>query len=404
MLDIKNIKKDFPIFKTNKKLVYLDSAASSQTPQIVIDEMDEYYTKFKSNIHRGLYDMSEVATNKYEDARNTVASFISAKREEIIFTAGATMSANMLAYILEQNIKLNVGDKIVTTIMEHHSSLIPFQELAKRKKLLLDFIPVTKLHELDYDVAKRLITKDTKIVVVAMSSNVTGTMNDILNIAKMAHNVGALLVVDASKSIGHTQIDVNSMDCDFLFFSGHKMCGPTGIGVLYGKNALLKKLNPSFFGGGTIENVDKNGAVWTSSPARFEAGTPNIAGAIGLATAVRYLNSIGVQNIHNFVKEITRYAISELEKIDEVQLFCQKNVDKNIGVVSFRISGVHPHDVANILGGDSIAVRAGHHCAKPLIKDFGINGLVRASFYFYNDKNDVDALILGIKKALKLFK
>jgi len=348
-----------------------------------------------------MYDMSEIATNKYEDARSTVAKFLSADDKEIIFTAGATMSANMLAYSLEQSIELNEGDNIVTTVMEHHSSLIPFQELAKRKKLSLKFIPVMDSHELDYGIAEELIAEGVKIVVVAMSSNITGTINDISRIAKMAHSVGAILVVDASKSAGHMTINVRDIDCDFLFFGGHKMCGPTGIGILYGKNSCLEKLNPSFFGGGIVEDVSKEKSLWTSSPTCFEAGTPNIAGAIGLAEAIRYLDSIG--DMHSHVKEITDYGIKELEKIG-VAIFCQKDVNKNIGVISFRVGEIHPHDVANILGGDNIAVRAGHHCAKLLVKDLGVSGLVRASFYVYNDKEDVDALVIGLKKAQQLFK
>jgi len=398
ILDTKKIKEDFPIFKTNDKLVYLDSAASSQTPQVVLDAMNEYYTDFRSNIHRGMYDMSEIATDKYEDARKTVAEFLSAGSEEIVFTSGATMSANMLAYSLD----VSEGDKIVTTVMEHHSSLIPFQELAKRKKLLLDFIPVMDSHELDYGVAEEMISENTKIIVVSMASNVTGTVNDIARIAGMAHKVGAVLVVDASKSAGHIPIDVKELGCDFLFFGGHKMCGPTGIGVLYGKSSLLEKLEPSFFGGGIVEDVSKEKSTWASAPTRFEAGTPNIAGAIGLAEAIRYLDSAG--GVHEHVKEITGYCIKMLEEIDGIELFCRKDVDKNIGVVSFRVGEIHPHDVANILGGDNVAVRAGHHCAKPLIKELGVSGLVRASFYLYNSKEDVDALVVGLRKVLKLFK
>jgi cysteine desulfurase/selenocysteine lyase len=404
MLDVKKIKEDFPIFKANDKLVYLDNAASSQTPKIVIDAMNKYYTEFKSNIHRGMYDMSEIATDKYESARKTVAKFLSANSEEIIFTSGATMSANMLAYSLEQSIELNEGDKIVTTVMEHHSSLIPFQELARRNKLSLEFIPVNDSLELDYDVAEELIDKNTKIVVVSMASNISGTINNISNIANMAHDAGALLVVDASKSVGHMSADVKAMDCDFMFFSGHKMCGPTGIGVLYGKSNLLKELHPSFYGGGMIEDVSNEKSMWTSSPSRFEAGTPNIAGVIGLAESVEYLDKMGIENIHSHIKNLTRYAIKELEKLDYVELFCQKNPDKNIGVVSFRLKDVHPHDIANILAGDNISARAGHHCAKLFIKHLDIGGLLRISFYIYNTKEDVDSLMLSLKKVKQLFK
>jgi cysteine desulfurase/selenocysteine lyase len=403
-MSILDVKKDFPIFKSNPKLVYLDSAASSQTPKSITDAAYKYYSEYRSNIHRSMYKMGETATEKYEQARGILADFIGADKDEIIFTSGATMGMNMLIYSLEQYLSLEEGNDIITTVTEHHSSLIPLQQLAKRKGIVLKHINITEDFDIDYKQAEKLITSKTKIVSVSLAGNVLGAINDIKKITELAHKVGAVMICDATKAIGHIPVNVKEIDCDFLIFSGHKMCGPTGIGVLYGKKELLKVLPPSMFGGGIVEEVDLQTAKWKSSPWKFEAGTPNIAGAIGLGEAVMYLGSIGIDRIHEHISDIVAYAIKEMEKMECIKIFTQKDADKNIGIVAFSVDGIHPHDIADITGREGVAIRAGHHCAQPLMKELGVSALVRASFYLYNDKSDVDALVEAIKKAQEIFK
>ncbi len=402
-LNIQKIKEDFSVFESNPKLVYLDSAASSQTPESVIQKMDEYYREYRSNIHRSMYEAGERATSAYEEARSKVAKFIGSDKDEVVFTSGSTAGMNMLIYSLERYLELNEGDEIVTTVSEHHSGLIPLQELAKRKGLVLKHINITGDFNLDYKEAEKIITDKTKIVSVLLASNVLGTINDIKKISDMAHRVGAVVICDATKAVGHMQVDVRKLGCDFLVFSGHKMCGPTGIGVLYGKRSMLEKLPPSIFGGGMVEEVDLQTAQYSSAPARFEAGTSNIAGAIGLGEAVDYVNSIGVEDIHEHIKDLVEYADKQLDAIVGVQIFSQKDSEENAGVVSFTIEGIHPHDVAEIAGRDDVAIRAGHHCANPLMDILGVNALARASFYLYNDRSDIDALVEVIKKAQSVF-
>ncbi|MFC1615035.1 aminotransferase class V-fold PLP-dependent enzyme [Patescibacteria group bacterium] len=403
MLNIDKIKKNFPLFDKNS-VFYLDNAASSQTPRVVLDALEKYYTDYRANIHRGLYTLSTEATERYEGARATLADFIGAKSNEIVFTSGSTASMNMLVYGLETTLNLKEGDEIVTTVTEHHSSLIPLQELAKRKKLVLKHIPITEDFELDYDKARELITPKTKIVSITHAANVLGGINDVALISKLAHGAGAVCVIDAAKTAGHIPIDVKELDCDFLFFSGHKMCGPTGIGALYGKKEWLDKLHPSFFGGGTVEDVTALDSEFVDAPHKFEPGTPNIAGAIGFAEAVRYLENIGVDNIENHISDVLEYAIEKLSEIDGIVLHCQKDPQKNVGVISFDIEGVHSHDMADILSKRNVAVRSGHHCAQPLMNVLGVSGTVRASFYFYNGKEDVDALVEGIHEVKNIFK
>ncbi|MHB8652072.1 MAG: aminotransferase class V-fold PLP-dependent enzyme [Minisyncoccota bacterium] len=405
MLDTKAIKKDFPIFEHEKDLVYLDSAATSQTPQAVLDTMQEYYTSYRSNIHRGLYKMGEEASERYEGVRASVARFIGALPEEIIFTSGATASSNMLVRMLEESGRVGEGSEIVSTVMEHHASLIPLQELAKRKGLTLSLIPIGVPYGekgLDYDAAEKLITSKTKIVSCVLASNVLGTINDVKRLADLVHKHGALMIVDATEAVGHISVDVKKLGADFLYFSGHKMLGPTGIGVLYGRKELLENMNPSVFGGGIVEKVTGENATWTTSLKRFEAGTPNISGAIGIGGAVEYLEKIGVENIHAHVRELTVYALEKLAQISGVHIFAAP-VEQNVGIISFAIDGVHPHDLAQIAGDSNVAIRAGHHCAAPLMAVLGVPATARASFYLYNDNMDVDALIEAIKKAHTIF-
>ncbi len=408
MFDAKKIKEDFPIFENYKRenganFVYLDSAASSQTPRQVVEAMNDYYFKYRSNVHRSAYKIGEEATERYENAREITARFINAETNEVVFTGGATAGSNMLIYALEKMIDWQAGDEVVTTILEHHSNLLPLQEMAKRKGLKFRHFEMTSDFSIDYSNLGDLINERTKIVSVTLASNVTGAITDVKKIAETAHKYGALVVVDATKAIGHMPVDVKAIDCDFLFFSGHKMCGPTGIGVLYGKYEILNKMSASSFGGGTVEEVTIEEAKYSDAPFRFEAGTPNIAGAIGLAEAVRYLNNFKIENIKKHAEELVEYAIKKLSAIPRVKIVCEHDPMKNIGIVSFVAEGIHPHDVGEILNRDHVAIRGGHHCAMPLMKALGVSAVSRASFYIYNDKSDVDRLTEGIKKAIKVF-
>lgn len=408
MFDSDKIKEDFPIFRNYKKetggeLVFLDSAASSQTPKVVVEAMDDYYFKYRSNIHRGAYTIGEKATESYEGARVILAKFINAKPNEVIFTGGATAASNMLIYALEEMIPWKAGDEVVTTVFEHHSNLLPLQELTKRKGLKFRHFKIASDFNIDYSKLNSLINEKTKIVSVTLASNVTGAITDVKRITGKAHKCGAIVIVDATKAVGHMPIDVKDLDCDFLFFSGHKMCGPTGIGVLYGKHQILNKMPTSSFGGGTVEDVSMEEAKYNKAPFRFEAGTPNIAGAIGLAAAVKYLESIGIENVQKHTQDLVTYAIKKLSAIKGVKLICEHNPQKNIGIVSFVMEGIHPHDVGEILNRDHVAIRGGHHCAMPLMKAFGVGAVSRASFYIYNDEGDIDMLAEGIEKAIKVF-
>lgn len=402
-MNIESIKKDFPFFTAHPGFAYLDSAATSQTPQVVLDVMQEYYTSFRSNIHRGLYQMGEEASAAYEGARASVARFVEAKPEEIIFTSGATASSNMLVRMIEESGKVSAGDEIVVTVMEHHASLIPLQELARRKGLTLKSIPMTGEYTLDYTAAENLINEKTKIVTCVLASNVLGTINDVRRLADLAHKHGALMIVDATEAVGHIPVDVVALGADFLYFSGHKMLGPTGIGVLYGRKEHLEASLPSMFGGGIVEKVTGESATWTSSPKRFEAGTPNIAGAIGLGAAVKYLEQIGIENIHAHVRKLTAYALEKLAQTEGVHMFAAP-VEQNAGIISLVVDGVHPHDLAQVAGGEGVALRAGHHCAAPLMQALGVPATARASFYLYNDTSDVDVLVDVVKKAQVIFK
>ncbi len=403
---IKNtIKNDFPFFnKREKNIAYLDNAASSQTPQVVIDRVDAYYSRFRANVHRGLYDASEEASIAYEDARAKVAHFIGGDSREIIFTAGATASSNMLISMIEHSALIKEGE-IVTTIMEHHSSLIPLQKLAERHNLILNYIGMIEGGVgLNYERVEKIITEKTKIVSICLASNVTGEINDVLRIAEIARKYGAMVICDATAAIGHIPVDVKALGVDFLYFSGHKMCGPTGIGILWGKKEILEKLEPGVYGGGMADEVSQEKAIWRNVPERYEAGTPNIAGAIGLGAAALYLEHIGINNIRAHNIALTAKAISSLEKIPGVRIIAEKDVSKNIGIVSFIIDDIHAHDVADILGKEKVAVRAGFHCAMPLHTALNISATTRASFYLYNTEDDINALIAGIKKVKEIFK
>lgn len=400
-MDIETIKRDFPQFYSTEKLIYLDSAASSLTPESVLSATEEYYRDFRANTHRGFYKEAQKATEQYEATRKKVADFIGAREDEIIFTPGATAASNMLISILERSLSFKEQEQIVTTVMEHHALLLPLQRLAKEKGLTLQYIGLEDTDLKSEDIEEK-ITKHTKIVGVSLASNVLGTIQDVKLLAEKAHTVGAYTIVDGTAAVGHIPVNVKELGVDFLFFSGHKMCGPTGVGVLFGKKELLDTFEPSVLGGGIVEDVSLEGAVFSEGPIRFEAGTQNIAGVIGLGSAVEYLSHIGVKNIRAHVEELTDYAQKKLRAVEGVELFSAP-YQKNVGIVSFLLKGVHPHDIAEIAGRSGVALRAGHHCALPLHKTLGLGATARASFYLYNDKQDIDMLVASVEEAKRIF-
>lgn len=397
-------KKHFPIFAENKNLVYLDSAATTQKPKIVIEALNKFYAKQNANIHRGLYQLSENATEEYEKARKIVAKFIGANEKEIIFTKGTTESINMLVYTIDsliQNNKSKGKNEIVLTELEHHSNLVPWQQLEKAFGYKLKFIPIKKDLTLDYNAARKIINKNTAIVSISMVSNALGTQNDIKSIIKLARKHNAIIIIDAAQGIAHKKIDVKNLDCDFLAFSGHKAFAPFGIGVLYGKYALLNKLRPFHFGGDMIESVTLNNATFQLPPHKFEAGTQNISGAICLREAINFINKIGMKNIEEHESMLTDYAYNKLKTTKGITIYKPKN---SSNIISFNLQGIHCHDVAQILGDENICIRAGHHCCMPLMKKLNVAGTCRISLSIYNDKNDIDMLIKGLSKVKEVFK
>lgn len=396
----RKLKKDFPIFKNNKNLIFLDNASTTQKPKQVINAIKEFYENSNANIHRGIYKISQKATEEYEKSKKIVAKFINASPEEIIYTRSATGGINLLSYTLP-SILPKGKNEIVITEMEHHSNLIPWQQLAKRNKMKLKFIKIKENFTLDMKDAKKKITNKTAILSVAHASNTLGTINPVEELIKIAKKKNALTIVDAAQSIPHMKVDVKKLDCDFLVFSGHKILGPLGIGVLYGKKHLLEKLSPFNFGGDIIKSVSFENAEWTNSPEKFEAGTQNIAGAVGLAEAIKYIQKIGIKNIEKWEKELMKYSIKKIKKIKDVKIY---NSEKNsTGILSFNLKNIHPHDIASLLDDYEIAIRAGHHCTMPLMKKLGISGTARASFYFYNTKEDIDKFIKALNKINEKF-
>lgn len=403
--DVEAIIKDFPILKqkiNGKRLAYLDSTATSQKPQQVIQAIDDYYHRYNSNVHRGVHTLGSLATDGYEGARETVRRFIHATYfEEIIFTRGTTAAINLVAHSYG-DAHIQEGDEIVVTQMEHHANIVPWQQLAKRKNATLKFIPMTESGELTIEAVQETITDRTKIVAIAHVSNVLGTINDIKTIAQIAHEHGAIIAVDGAQSVPHMKVDVQDLDVDFYSFSGHKMLGPTGIGVLYGRRALLKDMEPIEFGGDMIDFVGLHESTWTDLPTKFEAGTPLIAQAIGLKAAIEYLERIGFDAIHEHEAEITAYAYDRMSEIEGIEIY-GPDKDKRAGIITFNLKDVHPHDVATALDTEGVAVRAGHHCAQPLMKWLNVSSTARASFYIYNTKEDVDQLIEGLKQTKEFF-
>ena len=406
MLDVNVIRKEFPIFqretKPGTRLVYLDSTATSQKPLAVIEAMNSYYHHSNANIHRGVHTLAEEATALYEQARVKIARFINApSAHQIIYTRNTTESINLVAYSWGRA-NLRPGDLVILTEMEHHSNLVPWQILQAERGIELDFIPVTDDGLLDLDAYTRLLSRGPKLVSFTHMSNVLGTINPAAEIIRLAHEAGAVTLVDAAQSVPHLKVDVQALDADFLAFSAHKMCGPTGIGALYGKMELLEAMPPFLGGGDMIKEVKLRSFRANTLPYKFEAGTPAIAESVGFGAAVDYLVSLGMDAIAAHEHEITEYALERLEEVPGVKLFGPSAQNKG-GVAAFTLDGVHPHDVAQILDQDGIAIRAGHHCAQPLHEKFGLPATSRASFYLYNTKEEVDLLVNGIYKVKELF-
>lgn len=404
MIDAQKIRDDFPIFKRvvkGKPLIYLDSAATSQKPFAVIDAVNDFYKNYNANVHRGVYAISEEATAAYEKARDKVATFIqTTSRQGVVFTRNATEAINLVASSWGRAY-LKPRDEILLTQMEHHSNLVPWHLIAQQTGALLRFLPLTPDGRLDVDKLPSLLTDRTKIVSVVHVSNSLGTINPIDRIIKTAHEAGAVVLVDASQSVQHIGVNVKQLDCDFLAFSGHKMLGPTGIGVLWGRPELLDRMPPYQGGGEMINEVHLEWSTYREIPGKFEAGTPNVAGAIGLGAAIDYLNAVGLDNIHRHEQELTTYTLQRLDALGDVEIYGPRP-DRG-GVVSFNMNGVHPHDVATILDEDGIAVRAGHHCTQPIMRWLDVPATVRASVYLYNIKEDIDRLVGSLKKVREIF-
>lgn len=404
-LNIEDIRKDFPILAeviNDRQLVYLDSSATSQKPKCVIDKTVEYYTHMNANVHRGVHTLGTRATDGYEGARETVRNFINAKYfEEIIFTRGTTSALNLVAHSFG-DLVVERGDEILITEMEHHANLVPWQQLAKRKGAVLKYIPLNEDGTISIESVEASLSDKTKIVSMTHVSNVLGTINDIKAITEKVHAHGAYMVVDGAQSIPHMKVDVQDLGCDFFAFSGHKMCGPTGIGALYGKKALLDKMEPIEFGGDMIDFVGLQDSTWTELPTKFEAGTPLIAEAVGLAEAIKYLESIGMDNILDYEHELTAYAYEQMSAIEGLEIY-GPTADKRAGLITFNLEGVHPHDLATALDSHGIAVRAGHHCAQPLMKWLGQSSTARASFYIYNTKEEIDQLVKSLNETKEFF-
>ena len=391
-------KKDFPIFN-DTSLVYLDSASTSQKPRTVINSLKNVYENNNANVHRALYSLGSKSTEMYESARKTVAKFINAAPQEIVFTSGTTESLNLLSYTLES--KINKYDEILISHMEHHANLVPWQLLAERTGAKLRYLPITNKGELDLSQAEHYFTSKTKVVSITHMSNVLGTINPIDKISKIIKKTDAIFIVDAAQSASHIPVDVQNLGCDFITFSGHKMLGPTGIGVLWGSLKMLESLPPFLSGGEMIETVTLENATWNEVPYKFEAGTPNYVQAIGLGTAVEYLSNIGMENVQEHEKKLTEYAIEKLKTIPE--LYIHGSPSSRGGVISFNLNKIHPQDLSQFLNEDNICIRVGHHCAQPLLKTLGETSTARISFYVYNDSSDIDKFVESLKSAMRYF-
>lgn len=400
--DVHAIREDFPILKekvNGKPLIYFDNGATSQKPQVVIDSINDYYTTYNANIHRGVHHLSQVATQAYEDARNIISNYINAVfSHEIIFTKGTTDSINLVAFSFGELLK--EGDEIIISAMEHHSNIVPWQMMCERKKCVLKVISMSKKGELSLEEYEKLLTKNTKLVAVTHVSNSLGTVNPIAEMIKMAHQVGAKFLVDGAQSIQHFKVDVQALDCDFYAFSGHKVFGPTGIGVLYGKEAILNEMPPYQGGGDMIERVTFEKTTYNSLPHKFEAGTPHISGGIALGKAIEYFSKLPLAEIQAYEHELLQFATDELKKIENIRFIGE--ADEKASVLSFLVDGAHPYDVGTLLDKMGIAVRTGHHCTQPIMDFYGIPGTIRASFAFYNTKDEISTFVESLKRAIKM--
>ena len=400
-MDNYKIKKDFPILKNN--IAYLDSAATTQKPESVLRALQKFYEENNANPHRGAYKLSINATRVYDEAREKVAHFINAENSnQIVFTRNATEALNLIAYSYGLS-KIKKDDEILLSIMEHHSNLVPWQYVAKKTGAKLNYMYTNDEGKLTDEEIENKIKKGVKIVGITHVSNVLGTVNDVEKIIKKAHEIGAIVVLDASQSVPHMKVDVQKLNADFLAFSGHKMLSPLGIGVLYGKKELLEDMTPFLYGGDMIEYVHEQDTTFAEVPTKFEAGTQNVEGAVGLSAAIDYLNNIGMDKVESIEEELMKYAISELSKLDFITIYGPKDIKSKASVISFNVNGIHPHDVASVLDSCDVCIRSGNHCAQPLLRYMGIDSTCRASFYIYNTKEDVDKLIEALYKTRDMF-
>ena len=398
-MDINKIRNDFPVFREEPGLAYLDSAAMALKPDCVIKAVDDYYNKLGVNVHRGVYRLSYEATDKYEEARTTIAKFLNCDFEEVVFTRGSSASLNLVASSYGLNF-LKPGDEVITSELEHHSSHMPWFNVCEKTGAKLKYVELDSENRITVENFKKALTKNTKVVALTYVSNVMGYITPIKEIIKLAHEVGAIVTVDGAQAVPHMRVDVKDLDCDFLSFSGHKLCGPTGIGVLYGKKSLLEKMPPIEFGGDMADTVLLDSQTYKAAPYKFETGTPIIAGAIGLAAACKYLEEIGFDNIVEQERKLRAKAVNELKKIDGVIIY---NESCETGVIAFNLEGIHPHDAASVFDNNDVCIRAGHHCAQLITKKLGTIGTIRASFYFYNREEDVEKFIKAVKEAKDFF-
>ena len=405
MKDLSIYREDFPILKRkikNNDLIFFDNGATTQKPIQVIDAISDYYKNYNSNIHRSVYTLGDESEKIYEESKHLVKEFINANsHEEIIYTSGTTESMNFIARIIEQDVE--DGDEIILTYMEHHANLVPWQQLAIRKNLTLRFLDLDELGRININQLKELINNKTKIVSICHASNVLGNINPVYEIGSLLKDKNIYFVVDAAQSVPHMKIDVDKMNCDFLAFSAHKMCGPTGIGVLYGKKNLLEKFDPVEFGGGMIGVVEEKSSTWAILPDKFEAGTPLLAEAAGLGATIKYLEDIGLENIESYTKELTKYLYDELSKISNIKIYGTNEISERVSLVSFNLEGVHPHDLTSFLDEKGICIRAGHQCTQPLLGKLGAYSVARASLYFYNTKEEIDFFIQVLKETKEFF-
>ena len=405
MKDLSIYREDFPILKrkiNNNDLIFFDNGATTQKPIQVIDAISDYYKNYNSNIHRSVYTLGDESEKIYEESKHLVKEFINANsHEEIIYTSGTTESMNFIARIIEQDVE--DGDEIILTYMEHHANLVPWQQLAIRKNLTLRFLDLDELGRININQLKELINDKTKIVSICHASNVLGNINPVYEIGSLLKDKDIYFVVDAAQSVPHMKIDVDKMNCDFLAFSAHKMCGPTGIGVLYGKKNLLEKFDPVEFGGGMIGVVEEKSSTWAILPDKFEAGTPLLAEAAGLGATIKYLEDIGLENIESYTKELTKYLYDELSKISNIKIYGTNEISDRVSLVSFNLEGVHPHDLTSFLDEKGICIRAGHQCTQPLLGKLGTYSVARASLYFYNTKEEIDFFIQVLKETKEFF-